>query len=402
MKKLIVFTTLLLIMIASALAITEVKLIDEYAYPTYLSSYVIFTPTQDVYITNTTIHGAAGNEPEAIEWNAGSWLEIRSGGNTYYTSSTHPLYGQYKTNNDGAFNAYKLTYSFGEGVFLNASTTYQLVMVNATIYNGMRRGGDAIPANDWNIKSGSNTDIYVWFFGYTCLEDWACDGYAACDIEDEIKCNSAVDNNVCGNPYTGDYTEFGVTSCDYCTPSFSCTDLSECQLKPTNIKICSEVTDANDCYATTGLSSKQFSLLVVIFAKYLEEAKLEKYKDKNRKIGSGKKGDLETADEKLLFILYYLKCYPTFDVLGFTFGISGDAAHRYIYSLFDILVKSLNHFGVLPYTEFNSPEELQTAFSKVDTLLIDATEHVVQRSQDYQVQKDNQSGKKNSKQINAL
>jgi hypothetical protein len=166
------------------------------------------------------------------------------------------------------------------------------------------------------------------------------------------------------------------------------------ELSPECAKIATRIKNERQLRATTGLSSKQFSLLAVIFAKYLEEAKLEKYKNKNRKIGSGKKGDLETADEKLLFILYYLKCYPTFDVLGFTFGISGDAAHRYVYSLFDILVKSLNHFGVLPYTEFNSPEELQTAFSKVDTLLIDATEHVVQRSQDYQVQKDNQSGKK--------
>lgn len=146
--------------------------------------------------------------------------------------------------------------------------------------------------------------------------------------------------------------------------------------------------------ATTGLSSKQFSILVPIFAKYIEEAKLEKYKGKNRKIGSGKKGDLETADEKLLFILFYLKCYPTFDVLGFTFGISGDTAHRYIYSLFDILVETLNHFGVLPYTEFKSPEELQAAFTGVETLLIDATERVVQRPQDFELQKETYSGKK--------
>ena len=95
-------------------------------------------------------------------------------------------------------------------------------------------------------------------------------------------------------------------------------------------KIAARIKNERQLRAATGLSSKQFSILVSIFAKYLEEAKLEKYKGKNRKIGSGKKGDLETADEKLLFILFYLKCYPTFDVLGFTFGISGDAAHRYI------------------------------------------------------------------------
>lgn len=54
------------------------------------------------------------------------------------------------------------------------------------------------------------------------------------------------------------------------------------------------------------LRSKQFSILVPIFAKYIEEAKLKKYKGKNR-IEVAVKGDLETADEKLLFILFYLK-----------------------------------------------------------------------------------------------
>ncbi len=173
------------------------------------------------------------------------------------------------------------------------------------------------------------------------------------------------------------------------------------KLSPECAKIETRIKNERQLRAATGLSSKQFSLLVPIFAKYIEEAKIEKYKGKNRKIGSGKKGDLETADEKLLFILFYLKCYPTFDVLGFTFGISGDAAHRYIYSLFDILVETLNHFGVLPHTEFKSPEELRAAFVDVETLLIDATERAVQRSQDYQLQKENQSGKKNSKLINA-
>ena len=174
------------------------------------------------------------------------------------------------------------------------------------------------------------------------------------------------------------------------------------ELSPECAKIAARIKSERQLRAATGLSSKQFSTLVPILAKYIEEAKLEKYKGKNRKIGSGKKGDLETADEKLLFILFYLKCYPTFDVLGFTFGISGDAAHRYIYSLFDILVKTLNHFGVLPHTEFKSPEELQAAFTGVETLLIDATERVVQRPQDFEMQKETYSGKKNSKPINAL
>jgi len=146
--------------------------------------------------------------------------------------------------------------------------------------------------------------------------------------------------------------------------------------------------------ATTGLSYKQFSILLPVFTQHLEQAKQDKHKNKDRKMGSGKKGDIETPTEKLLLILFYFKCYPTFDVLGFTFGIRGDAAHKYVYSLFIVLMKTLYDFGVLPHMNFKTPEELQAAFKEFDTLIIDATERAVQRSQDYDIQKEDYSGKK--------
>jgi hypothetical protein len=146
--------------------------------------------------------------------------------------------------------------------------------------------------------------------------------------------------------------------------------------------------------ATTGLNYNQFSILLPVFTQHLEQAKQDKHKNKDRKMGSGKKGDIETPTEKLLLILFYFKCYPTFDVLGFTFGIRGDAAHKYVYSLFVVLMKTLYDFGVLPHMNFKTPEELQAAFKEFDTLLIDATERAVQRSQDYEEQKKDYSGKK--------
>lgn len=176
--------------------------------------------------------------------------------------------------------------------------------------------------------------------------------------------------------------------------------MEKLDLSPECAKIATRIKTERQLRATTGLSSKQISTIIPVFQKLLEEEKNERYKNKDRKMGSGKKGDIETADEKLLLMLFYLKCYPTFDVLGFTFGIRGDAAHRYVYSLLEITVKTLNQFGVLPHTNFKTPEELQAAFKEYETLLIDATERAVQRSQDYNLQKENQSGKKNSKRIN--
>jgi len=177
--------------------------------------------------------------------------------------------------------------------------------------------------------------------------------------------------------------------------------MEKLELSPECEKIAQRIKNERQLRATTGLSSKQFSIMVSIFSQNIEKEKQEKYKNKNRKIGSGKKGDIETPAEKLLLMLFYLKCYPTFDVLGFTFGISGDVAHRYVYSLFIILMKTLYDFGVLPHMNFKTPEELQAAFKEFDTLLIDATERSVQRSVDYDIQNEDYSGKKNSKLINA-
>jgi hypothetical protein len=170
--------------------------------------------------------------------------------------------------------------------------------------------------------------------------------------------------------------------------------MEKLELSPECEKIAHRIKNERQLRATTGLSSKQFSIMLSVFSQYIEKEKQDKYKNKDRKMGSGKKGDIETPAEKLLLMLFYLKCYTTFDVLGFAFGISGDVAHRYIYSLFGILMQTLNHFGVLPHTEFKTPEELKAAIKEYDTVLIDATERAVQRLQNYELQKENQSGKK--------
>jgi hypothetical protein len=71
----------------------------------------------------------------------------------------------------------------------------------------------------------------------------------------------------------------------------------------------------------TGLSADEFLKLVPAFGAAFFEIKNEKYErekaGRQRKPGSGSKGLLAGADEKLFFIPLYLKCYPTVDVLAF-------------------------------------------------------------------------------------
>jgi len=145
--------------------------------------------------------------------------------------------------------------------------------------------------------------------------------------------------------------------------------------------------------AVTGLSLKQFSMLLVIFEEIINAEK-EENKAGKIKPNNGKTGILKTPANKLLFLLYYLKCYPTFDQLGFVFDMSGSSAYTWLSKITPAFVKTLAYFNVIPKTEFKTPEEMQKAFKDIETLIIDATERATQRPQDDEEQKDHYSGKK--------
>lgn len=170
----------------------------------------------------------------------------------------------------------------------------------------------------------------------------------------------------------------------------------ETKSKNNNMKIneiLSRVRDDRQLRALTGLKTEQFIMLLPVFTSLLIEEQKEKYQNKDRKSGSGRKGELKKPEDKLLFILNYMKCYSTYDHLGFSFNISKSSACEYVHKLFPILIETLAHFNVLPKTNFATPEEMQAAFGDVESLIIDATERAIQRSKDYDTQKNHFSGK---------
>ena len=152
--------------------------------------------------------------------------------------------------------------------------------------------------------------------------------------------------------------------------------------------------DERQLRALTGVSFKQFILLLEQFEKIQEEFKEERYKEKVRKAGSGRKGKLDKSEEKLFFILHYLKCYPTFDQLGFSFAMDNSSAAQYVKNLLPVLLETVNRLGVLPKTAFKTVEEMRLAFAGLDTLVIDATERAINRPQDSEQQREHYSGKK--------
>ena len=160
------------------------------------------------------------------------------------------------------------------------------------------------------------------------------------------------------------------------------------------------IRDERQMKALTGVSQAKFDFLLLAFSHVYQETQQQRYEEgvkvgkRSRKPGAGIKGKLPTMADKLLFVLYYYKTYPTFDVLGAQFDMVRSKANEKLHKLSPILYDTLVELDLMPYREFGTPEDLRKALTGVDQLLIDATERVCQRSQDDATQREHYSGKK--------
>jgi Helix-turn-helix of DDE superfamily endonuclease len=71
--------------------------------------------------------------------------------------------------------------------------------------------------------------------------------------------------------------------------------------------------------------------------------------DRQRQYGAGRsETPLVTLEDKLLFILYYVKVYPLQEMLTFEFGMGQSTANEWIPILREVLQKALEHGGYGP------------------------------------------------------
>jgi hypothetical protein len=160
------------------------------------------------------------------------------------------------------------------------------------------------------------------------------------------------------------------------------------------------IRDDRQMKALTGVSQAQFDFLLPVFSHVYQEAQQQRYEDgvetgqRSRKPGAGIKGKLPTMTDKLQFVLYYYKTYPTFDVLGSQFDMVRSKANENLHKLSPLLYDTLVRLDLMPYRELESPEVLREALAGVDQLIIDATERAYRRSQDDATQRAHYSGKK--------
>jgi len=147
-----------------------------------------------------------------------------------------------------------------------------------------------------------------------------------------------------------------------------------------------------------GMNRSKFDILATAFAVAYDSIQLERLqRGEIKQVPSGgPKGNLDTFEKKLFFILYYLKTYPTFDVLGFHFGLSSGHAHNHVEALLPVLTRSLSELGVLPARLPGTPEEFSQLVEQYGEIAIDGMECPCVRPQDETLQKARYSGKKNA------
>src|SRR5262245_14426089 len=99
-----------------------------------------------------------------------------------------------------------------------------------------------------------------------------------------------------------------------------------------------QIRDDRQMKALTGLSQDHFNRLLPVFSDIYQATQQKTYEagltagTRRRKPGGGSKGKLPTLAEKLQFVLYYYKTYPTFDGLATQFGMARSKANENLQS----------------------------------------------------------------------
>ncbi len=148
------------------------------------------------------------------------------------------------------------------------------------------------------------------------------------------------------------------------------------------------------CTAMTGLTVVEFAELVPVFAATLDTTLRQRNPHRKHAFGAGHPSALKTPGEKLFFALFYLKTYPTVDVLSFLVGFNRSNACRNAQFLFSVLTKALGRKLVLPKRQITSVEEFFREFPEAKDIFIDGTERRIQKPVSQKRRKKLYSGKK--------
>jgi len=163
-----------------------------------------------------------------------------------------------------------------------------------------------------------------------------------------------------------------------------------------------EIGNDRVCKALTGLAKDEFKKLLNTFESSYQAVQKERYEERlrsrpqrlSRMPAGGPQGYLSTWEHKLFFVLYYLKNYPTYDVLGYLFGFSGGHAYDHLQRLLPVLQHSLATLKLLPERGFKTVIDLEPAIENENKIIVDGAERPCVRPQHEDKQRARYSGKK--------
>lgn len=150
--------------------------------------------------------------------------------------------------------------------------------------------------------------------------------------------------------------------------------------------------------AATGLTVGEFNRMLpayrTAYSKCYPEQLNAKGQERQRQRGGGMKGVLEKDEDRLLFILVYLKTNPLQAMQGVQFALSQPQANYWIHRLLPVVQAALQELGMTPARAGRQVATSKLALEGEPALTIDGTERRRERPVDRQRQKEQYSGKK--------
>jgi len=146
--------------------------------------------------------------------------------------------------------------------------------------------------------------------------------------------------------------------------------------------------------AVLGVTQDEFNRLLPVFGKCLIDYRLKLTPNRKRKIGGGQKGDLPTDADKLLYILLYMKLYPTYDALSVLTNHYRSKCGDSVQFFLPVLEMTLGRKLVLPKRHGHNLEEIFRKHPEIKDIFMDGTERPVQKPKNLKKKNKLYSGKK--------
>jgi hypothetical protein len=152
------------------------------------------------------------------------------------------------------------------------------------------------------------------------------------------------------------------------------------------------------CLALTGLAPSEFDLLLPAFEcccerLYPADRTLDG-RPRQRFPGGGRTGALHAPEQKLLFLLVYLKTYPLQVVMAELFNLSQPQVNYWLRRLLPVLRDALDQLGALPERDPQAFARSATSPLERTRRIIDGTERRRQRPKNPEKQRAHYSGRK--------